>query len=84
MKRCAKCVMPGTWLSREGIGTALLESGEPSRKKLVESFLERMWDERLSCVWCYRRKQERIVIDTFRRPFSEDRAHSSLGYQETN
>lgn len=68
------------WILGEGIDTGLIEPGKPWQNGTCESFNGRFRDECLSLEWFRSREEARVVIETWRRHYNEDRPHSSLGH----
>ena len=67
------------WLAKADIETALIEPGKPWQNGLGESFNGKFRDECLSLEWFRNRTDAKIVIESWRRHYSEVRPHSSLG-----
>lgn len=69
------------WLQGEGIETAFIEPGKPWQNGTAESLNGKFRDECLSMEWFRNRLEARVLIETWRRHYNEDRPHSSLGYR---
>lgn len=69
------------WLQGEGIETAYVEPGKPWQNGTAESLNGKFRDECLSMEWFRNRTEARVIIETWRRHYNEDRPHSSLGYR---
>ncbi len=69
------------WLSEAGIETAFIEPGKPWQNGTAESLNGKFRDECLSMEWFRNRTEAKVVIETWRRHYNEDRPHSSLGYR---
>lgn len=67
------------WIADEGIESALIEPGKPWQNGTCESFNGKFRDECLSVEWFRSREEARVVIETWRRHYNEDRPHSALG-----
>jgi putative transposase len=70
-----------SWITEQGIRTALIDPGKPWQNGVGESFNGKFRDECLSLEWFRSRAEATVVIETWRRHFNEVRPHSSLGYQ---
>jgi len=68
------------WITRAGIGTALIDPGKPWQNGVCESFNGKFRDECLSLEWFRSRAEAKVVIETWRRHYNAVRPHSSLGY----
>lgn len=69
------------WLQGAGIETAFIEPGKPWQNGTAESLNGKFRDECLSMEWFRNRIEARVIIETWRRHYNEDRPHSSLGYR---
>ena len=69
------------WLRYAGIETAYIEPGKPWQNGTAESLNGKFRDECLSMEWFRNRTEARVIIETWRRHYNEDRPHSSLGYR---
>ncbi len=69
------------WLQGAGIETAYIEPGKPWQNGTAESLNGKFRDECLSMEWFRNRIEARVIIETWRRHYNEDRPHSSLGYR---
>jgi putative transposase len=69
------------WLQGAGIETAFIEPGKPWQNGTAESLNGKFRDECLSMEWFRNRTEARVIIETWRRHYNEDRPHSSLGYR---
>src|SRR5690606_13191581 len=69
------------WLHGEGIETAFIEPGKPWQNGTAESLNGKFRDECLSMEWFRNRFEAKVLIETWRRHYNEDRPHSSLGYR---
>ena len=69
------------WLQSAGIETAFIEPGKPWQNGTAESLNGKFRDECLSMEWFRNRIEARVIIETWRRHYNEDRPHSSLGYR---
>jgi putative transposase len=70
-----------SWITQQGIETALIEPGKPWQNGVGESFNGKFRDECLSLEWFRSRAEAKVVIETWRRHFNDVRPHSSLSYQ---
>src|SRR5690349_836818 len=73
-----------SWITAQGIGTALIEPGKPWQNGVVESFNGKFRDECLSLEWFRSRAEAKVVIESWRHHFNAVRPHSSLGYLTPN
>ena len=69
------------WLHGEGIETAFIEPGKPWQNGTAESLTGKFRDECLSMEWFRNRFEAKVLIETWRRHYNEDRPRSSLGYR---
>ena len=69
-----------TWLGAANIDTAHIDPGKPWQNATNESFNDKFRDECLSLEWFRSREEARVLIESWRRHYSEVRPHSSLGY----
>jgi putative transposase len=69
-----------SWITAQGIDTALIDPGKPWQNGVGESFNGKFRDECLSLEWFRSRAEAKVVIETWRRHYNEVRPHSSLGY----
>lgn len=69
------------WLRQSGIETALIEPGKPWQNGTAESLNGRFREECLNLEWFRSRAEARVIIESWRRHYNEDRPHSSLGYR---
>ena len=73
-----------SWITAQGIGTALIEPGKPWQNGVVESFNGKFRDECLSLEWFRSRAEAKVVIEKWRQHYNEVRPHSSLDYLTPN
>ena len=64
----------------QGFETALIDPGKPWQNGTTESFNGKFRDECLSLEWFRSRAEAKVIIETWRRHFNDERPHSSLGY----
>jgi putative transposase len=69
-----------SWITAQGIGTALIDPGKPWQNGVGESFNGKFRDECLSLEWFRSRAEAKVVIEAWRRHYNQVRPHSSLGY----
>lgn len=69
------------WVHKQQVQTAYIAPGSPWQNAYGESFNGRLRDECLNGEWFRNVHEARVVIETWRRHYNEDRPHSSLGYQ---
>ena len=70
-----------SWITEQGIRTALIDPGKPWQNGVGESFNGKFRDECLSLEWFRSRAEAKVVIEKWRHHFNDVRPHSSLGYQ---
>lgn len=70
-----------TWLAVKGIETLYIEPGSPWQNAFAESFNGRLRDECLNMEWFRNLTEARVVIESWRRFYNEERPHSSLNYK---
>lgn len=68
------------WLTENEIDTAFIDPGKPWQNGADESFNGKFRDECLNLEWFRSRAEARVVIETWRRSYNNERPHSSLGY----
>jgi putative transposase len=69
------------WLSTQGIRTVYIEPGKPWQNGAIESFIGKFRDECLNMEWFRNRQEARVIIESYRRQYNEERPHSSLAYR---
>jgi putative transposase len=69
-----------SWITEQGIRTALIDPGKPWQNGVGESFNGKFRDECLSLEWFRSRPEAKVVIETWWRHYNDVRPHSSLGY----
>ena len=67
-----------TWAARNGVALRLIEPGKPNQNAYVESFNGRLRDECLNEHWFTSLAQARVVIETWRREYNEERPKRAL------
>ena len=70
-----------SWITAQGIDTALIEPGKPWQNGVGESFNGKFRDECLSLEWFRSRAEAKVVIESWRQHYNDVRPHSSLGYR---
>ena len=68
------------WLATSDIDTAFIDPGKPWQNATNESFNDKFRDECLSLEWFRSRVEAKILIESWRKHYTEVRPHSSLGY----
>jgi putative transposase len=61
-----------SWIVAQGIGTALIEPGKPWQNGVAESFIGKFRDECLSLEWFRSRAEAKVIIEAWRRHYSND------------
>jgi putative transposase len=69
------------WLRVEGIQSAYIAPGKPWQNGANESFNGKFRDECLDAEWFPTRREARVVVESWRRHYNDERPHSSLGYR---
>lgn len=69
------------WLADNQIDTLYIEPGSPWQNAFDESFNGRLRDECLNAEWFGNPREAKVVIESWRRHYNEERPHSSLKYQ---
>jgi putative transposase len=68
------------WLKQQGVQTAYIEPGCPWQNGFAESFHSRFRDECLNREWFHNVREARVLAESFRRYYNQERPHSSLNY----
>jgi putative transposase len=68
------------WLEQQGVQTAYIEPGCPWQNGYAESFHSRFRDECLNREWFHNVREARVLAESFRRYYNQERPHSSLNY----
>jgi putative transposase len=63
------------------MSTASIEAGKPWQNGAVESCIGDFRDACLNVEWFLSRREARVLIEPYRRPYHAERPHSSLGYR---
>lgn len=69
------------WLAKKQIGTLYIKPGSPWQNARGESFNGRLRDECLNVEWFNNLREAKVVIESWRQHYNEERPHSSLKYQ---
>ncbi len=69
------------WLATKQIGTLYIKPGSPWQNARGESFNGRLRDECLNIEWFNNLREAKVVIESWRQHYNEERPHSSLKYQ---
>lgn len=69
------------WLVKKQIKTLYIKPGSPWQNARGESFNGRLRDECLNIEWFNNLREAKVVIETWRQHYNEERPHSSLKYQ---
>jgi len=69
------------WLGENNITTAFIDPGKPWQNGLDESFNGKLRDECLNGEWFRTRAEAKVVIESWRKHYNQERPHSSLNYQ---
>lgn len=69
------------WLAANRINTIYIEPGSPWQNAYGESFNGRLRDECLNAEWFASAREAKVVIESWRRHYNEERPHSSLSYR---
>lgn len=74
---CSRAML--TWAHVRGVQLFLIEPGKPNQNAYIESFNGRFRDECLNEHWFASLQQAKVIIDTWRREYNEERPKRSLG-----
>ena len=74
---CSRAML--TWANARGVQLFLIEPGKPNQNAYIESFNGRFRDECLNEHWFTGLQHARVVIETWRREYNEERPKRSLG-----
>lgn len=69
------------WLTDNRIQTLYIEPGSPWQNGLGESFNGRLRDECLNAERFGNPREAKVIVESWRRHYNEERPHSSLSYQ---
>jgi putative transposase len=68
-----------TWAHQQGVTLRLIEPGKPNQNAYIESFNGRLRDECLNEHWFTSLPHARVLIETWRREYNEERPKKGLG-----
>jgi putative transposase len=74
---CGRAML--TWAHERGLTLRLIEPGKPNQNAYIESFNGRFRDECLNEHWFTSLAHARVVIETWRREYNEERPKKGLG-----
>jgi putative transposase len=74
---CGRAML--TWAHRHGVTLRLIEPGKPNQNAFVESFNGRFRDECLNEHWFLNIEHAKVIIEAWRREYSEERPKKALG-----
>ena len=74
---CGRAML--TWAHEKNIALRLIEPGKPNQNAYIESFNGRLRDECLNEHWFISIAHARLVIETWRREYNEQRPKRALG-----
>lgn len=74
---CGRAML--TWAHERGVKLFLIEPGKPNQNAYIESFNGRFRDECLNEHWFTSLTHAKVMIETWRREYNEDRPKKSLG-----
>ena len=74
---CSRAML--TWAHTRGVQLFLIEPGKPNQKAYIESFNGRFRDECLNEHWFTSLQHARVVVETWRKEYNEERPKRSLG-----
>jgi putative transposase len=69
------------WLADNQITTLYIEPGSPWQNAFSESFNGRLRDECLNAERFGNPREAKVIVESWRRHYNEERPHSSLSYQ---
>jgi len=68
-----------TWAHQHGVTLRLIEPGKPNQNAYIESFNGRFRDECLNEHWFLNLEHAKVIIETWRREYNEERPKKALG-----
>ena len=74
---CSRALL--TWAHARGVQLFLIEPGKPNQNAYIESFNGRFRDECQNEHWFTSLRHAKVIIDTWRREYNEERPKKSLG-----
>lgn len=74
---CSRAML--TWAHTRGVQLFLIEPGKPNQNAYIESFNGRFRDECLNEHWFTSLQHARVVVETWRKEYNEERPKRSLG-----
>ena len=74
---CSRAML--TWAHARGVQLFLIEPGKPNQNAYIESFNGRFRDECLNEHWFTSLRHAKVIIDTWRCEYNEERPKKSLG-----
>jgi putative transposase len=74
---CGRAML--TWAHARGVKLFLIEPGKPNQNAYIESFNGRFRDECLNEHWFTSLQHARVVVESWRREYNEERPKKSLG-----
>ena len=74
---CSRAML--TWAHARGVQLFLIEPGKPNQNAYIESFNGRFRDECLNEHWFTSLRHAKVIIDTWRHEYNEERPKKSLG-----
>lgn len=74
---CGRAML--TWAHQRGVQLLLIEPGKPNQNAYIESFNGRFRDECLNEHWFTSLPHAKVVIESWRREYNEERPKKGLG-----
>lgn len=74
---CGRAML--TWAHQHNVTLRLIEPGKPNQNAFIESFNGRFRDECLNEHWFLNLEHARVIIDAWRKEYSEERPKKALG-----
>ena len=74
---CGRAML--TWASQRGVQLRQIQPGKPNQNAYIESFNGRLRDECLNEHWFTSMAHARVVIESWRREYNEERPKKGLG-----
>ena len=74
---CSRAML--TWAHARGVQLFLIEPGKPNQNAYIESFNGRFRDECLNEHWFTSLRHARVIVETWRKEYNEERPKKSLG-----
>jgi len=67
------------WATQHGVHLHFIQPGKPTQNAFIESFTGTVCDKCLNQRWFVTLQEAQLVIAAWRRDYTEERTHSSIG-----